>query len=190
MEQWIGSVHSKMAWRTHFFFNWRLSRFGKELFSFKIHLQQRLVGYTKSGIKTYILTNVEESASFSDLRRCPRSSLLINLQSNRFLCAVWKDRKICPETSQIGASFWFFSSLRFFFFTLITNNLALTYSLKYDNANKMRQCENIFVFTDLTKSIGSDLGGQCPPQTPPMSAVSYAIAVHKVFVTAPVLFVH
>ncbi len=47
-----------------------------------------------------------------------------------------------------------------FFFTLITNNLALTYSLKYDNANKMRQCENIFVFIDLTKSIGSDLGGQ------------------------------
>ncbi len=32
MEQWIGSVHSKMAWRTHFFFIWRLSRFGKELF--------------------------------------------------------------------------------------------------------------------------------------------------------------
>ncbi len=24
----------------------------------------------------------------------------------------------------------------------------------------MRQCENIFVFIDLTKSIGSDLGGQ------------------------------
>ncbi len=83
--------------------------------SFKIHLQQRLVGYTKSGIKTYILPNVEESASFSDLRRCPRSSLLIHLQSNRFLCAVWKDRKICPETSQNGASFWFFSSLRNFF---------------------------------------------------------------------------
>ncbi len=54
-----------------------------------------------------------------------------------------------------------------FFFTLITNNLALTYSLKYDNANKMRQCENIFVFIDLTKSIGSDLGGQCPPRPPP-----------------------
>ncbi len=103
----------------------------------------------------------------SDLHRCPRSSLLINLQSNRFLCVVWKDRKICPETSQIGASFWFFSSLRFFFFTLITNNLALTYSLKYDNANKMRQCENIFVFIDLTKSIGSDLGGLCPPRPPP-----------------------
>ncbi len=32
MEQWIGSVHSKMAWRTHFFKIWRLSRFGKELF--------------------------------------------------------------------------------------------------------------------------------------------------------------
>ncbi len=48
----------------------------------------------------------------------------------------------------------------FLFFTLITNYLALTYSLKYDNANKMRQCENIFVFIDLTKSIGSDLGGQ------------------------------
>ncbi len=32
MEQWIGSVHSKMAWRTHFFSIWRLSRFGKELF--------------------------------------------------------------------------------------------------------------------------------------------------------------
>ncbi len=32
MEQWIGSVHSKMAWRTHFFLNWRFSRFGKELF--------------------------------------------------------------------------------------------------------------------------------------------------------------
>ncbi len=32
MEQWIGSVHSKMAWRTHFFLFWRLSRFGKELF--------------------------------------------------------------------------------------------------------------------------------------------------------------
>ncbi len=51
-----------------FFLIWRLSRFGKELFifssSFKIHLQQRLVGYTKSGIKTYILPNVEESASF------------------------------------------------------------------------------------------------------------------------------
>ncbi len=54
----------------------------------------------------------------------------------------------------------------FFFFTLIINNLALTYSLKYDNANKMRQCENIFVFIDLTKSIGSDLGGQCPPGPP------------------------
>ncbi len=24
----------------------------------------------------------------------------------------------------------------------------------------MKQCENIFVFIDLTKSIGSDLGGQ------------------------------
>ncbi len=34
MEQWIGSVHSKMAWRTHFFFIWRLSRFGKELFKY------------------------------------------------------------------------------------------------------------------------------------------------------------
>ncbi len=55
----------------------------------------------------------------------------------------------------------------FGFFTLITNNLALTYSLKYDNANKMRQCENIFVFIDLTKSIGSDLGGQCPPPPAP-----------------------
>ncbi len=32
MEQWIGSVHSKMAWQTHFFFIWRLSRLGKELF--------------------------------------------------------------------------------------------------------------------------------------------------------------
>ncbi len=36
----------------------------------------------------------------------------------------------------------------------------------------MRQCENIFVFIDLTKSIGSDLGGAAPPpgppQTPPM----------------------
>ncbi len=31
----------------------------------------------------------------------------------------------------------------------------------------MRQCENIFVFIDLTKSIGSDLGGQCPPGPPP-----------------------
>ncbi len=58
-----------------------------------------------------------------------------------------------------------------FFFTLITNNLALTYSLKYDNANKMRQCENIFVFIDLTKSIGSDLGGgSAPPAPPPNSA--------------------
>ncbi len=41
----------------------------------------------------------------------------------------------------------------------------------------MRQCENIFVFIDLTKSIGSDLGGAVPPpappppQTPPMSQV-------------------
>ncbi len=60
--------------------------------------------------------------------------------------------------------------IEIFFFTLITNNLALTYSLKYDNANKMRQCENIFVFIDLTKSIGSDLGGQCPPRPPPNSA--------------------
>ncbi len=34
----------------------------------------------------------------------------------------------------------------------------------------MRQCENIFVFIDLTKSIGSDLGGQCPPRPPPNSA--------------------
>ncbi len=106
----------------------------------------------------------------------------IFLQSNRFLCAVWKDRKICPETSQIGASFWFFSSLRFFFFTLITNNLALTYSLKYDNANKMRQCENIFVFIDLTKSIGYDLGGQCPPRPPPNSAYGstddHSVAFH------------
>ncbi len=122
------------------------SALGKELFifssSFKIHLQQRLVGYTKSGIKTYILPNVEESASFPI--------------SNRFLCAVWKDRKICPETSQIGAILFLLITENFFF-TLITNNLALTYSLKYDNANKMRQCENIFVFIDLTKSIGSDL---------------------------------
>ncbi len=31
----------------------------------------------------------------------------------------------------------------------------------------MRQCGNIFVFIDLTKSIGSDLGGQCPPRPPP-----------------------
>ncbi len=40
----------------------------------------------------------------------------------------------------------------------------------------MRQCENIFVFIDLTKSIGSDLGGQCPPgppQTPPMLTSRY-----------------
>ncbi len=40
----------------------------------------------------------------------------------------------------------------------------------------MRQCENIFVFIDLTKSIGSDLGGQCPPrppQTPPMITGSH-----------------
>ncbi len=63
----------------------------------------------------------------------------------------------------------------FFFFTLIINNLALTYSLKYDNANKMRQCEFFFVFIDLTKSIGSDLGGQCPPRPPPNSA--YALRV-------------
>ncbi len=34
MEQWIGSVHSKMAWRTRFFLIWRLSRFGKELFMY------------------------------------------------------------------------------------------------------------------------------------------------------------
>ncbi len=61
----------------------------------------------------------------------------------------------------------FFFFFFFFFFTLITNKLALTYSLKYDNANKIRQCENIFVFIDLTKSIGSDLGGQCPPAPPP-----------------------
>ncbi len=60
------------------------------------------------------------------------------------------------------------SDCYFFFFTWITNNYALTYSLKYDNANKMRQCENIFVFIDLTKSIGSDRGGSGPPQTPPM----------------------
>ncbi len=62
-------------------------------------------------------------------------------------------------------------------FTLITNNLALTYSLKYDNANKMRQCENIFVFIDLTKLIGSDLGGQCPP--PPNSAYGVTICFMK-----------
>ncbi len=148
MEQWIGSVHSKMVWRTHFFLIWRLSCFGSSYFL--LHLK-------------YIYNNDWLAIH---LRRCPRSSLLINLQSNRFLCAVWKDRKICPETSQIGASFWFFSSLRFFF-TLITNNLALTYSLKYDNANKMRQCENIFVFIDLTKSIGSYLGGAVPPRPPP-----------------------
>ncbi len=37
----------------------------------------------------------------------------------------------------------------------------------------MRQCENIFVFIDLTKSIGSDLGGQCPPPPPPNSAYGY-----------------
>ncbi len=101
------------------------------------------------------------------LRRCPRSSLLINLQSNRFLCAVWKDRKICPETSRSEPVSDSSHHGDFFFFTLIINNLALTYSLKYDNANKMRQCENIFVFIDLTKSIGSDLGGQCPPAAPP-----------------------
>ncbi len=38
----------------------------------------------------------------------------------------------------------------------------------------MRQCENIFVFMDLTKSIGSDLGGQCPPRPPPNSAYGEA----------------
>ncbi len=37
----------------------------------------------------------------------------------------------------------------------------------------MRQCENIFVFIDLTKSIGSDLGGQCPPRPPPNSAYAF-----------------
>ncbi len=39
----------------------------------------------------------------------------------------------------------------------------------------MRQCENIFVFIDLTKSIGSDLGGHIPgpPQTPPMITGSH-----------------
>ncbi len=37
----------------------------------------------------------------------------------------------------------------------------------------MRQCENIFVFIDLTKSIGSDLGGQCPPRPPPNSAYAW-----------------
>ncbi len=37
----------------------------------------------------------------------------------------------------------------------------------------MRQCENIFVFIDLTKSIGSDLGGQCPPRPPPNSAYGF-----------------
>ncbi len=30
----------------------------------------------------------------------------------------------------------------------------------------MRQCENIFVFIDLTKSIGSDLGGAVPTGLP------------------------
>ncbi len=34
----------------------------------------------------------------------------------------------------------------------------------------MRQCENIFVFIDLTKSIGSDLGGSAPPPPPPPPA--------------------
>ncbi len=40
MEQWIGSVHSKMAWRTHFFSIWRLSRFGKELFIYSQYYVQ------------------------------------------------------------------------------------------------------------------------------------------------------
>ncbi len=36
---------------------------------------------------------------------------------------------------------------------------------------QIRQCENIFVFIDLTKSIGSDLGGAVtPPRPPPNSA--------------------
>ncbi len=48
MEQWIGSVHSKMAWRTHFFFIWRLSRFGKELFiySFNFTFSQTQFGFS------------------------------------------------------------------------------------------------------------------------------------------------
>ncbi len=42
----------------------------------------------------------------------------------------------------------------------------------------MRQCENIFVFIDLTKSIGSDLGGSAPPVPPPNSA--YALVVNMI----------
>ncbi len=37
----------------------------------------------------------------------------------------------------------------------------------------MRQYENIFVFIDLTKSIGSDLGGQCPPPPPKQLRLCY-----------------
>ncbi len=71
----------------------------------------------------------------------------------------WRQQKQKSESSETEYSIQRSTQLVFLFFTLITNNLALTYSLKYDNANKMRQCENIFVFIDLTKSIGSDLGG-------------------------------
>ncbi len=39
----IGSVDSKMAWRTHFFFIWRLSRFGKELFIYTMQCQYSIL---------------------------------------------------------------------------------------------------------------------------------------------------
>ncbi len=62
MEQWIGSVHSKMAWRTHFFSIWRLSRFGKELFIY-------------SGAKKYLVSH--QLCKFSHLKRWERPVIFI-----------------------------------------------------------------------------------------------------------------
>ncbi len=55
MEQWIGSVQSKMAWRTHFFFIWRLSRFGKELFIYIVNTYLNILKYIQ---KSIFLANV------------------------------------------------------------------------------------------------------------------------------------
>ncbi len=55
MEKWIGSVHSKMAWQTHFFFFfWRLSHFGKELF---IHIYIYIYIYIYTHTHTHTCTH-------------------------------------------------------------------------------------------------------------------------------------
>ncbi len=73
MEQWIGSVHSKMAWRTHFFKIWRLSRFGKELF---IYIYIYIYIYTLTGHLVTQIANQPITWQQLNASRCAEYDLL------------------------------------------------------------------------------------------------------------------